>query len=59
MSDDVVDQVSCRLRHAPGTVRRANAASLATDGDQLVLPSVAAVQAQEILRQDAAFEKGV
>jgi hypothetical protein len=55
MEDGVVDQLRRRLRHAPGAVRRANAASLATEGDQLVVAAVAAAQAQEAVRQDAAL----
>ena len=34
-------------------------ASLATEADQLVVPTVAAAQAQEAVGQDAAIEKGV
>ena len=34
-------------------------ASLATEADQLVVPTVAAEQAQEAVGQDAAIEKGV
>ena len=47
MGDDVADQVRRRLRHAPGTARRAKAAPLAAESDQLVVPAVAAAQAQE------------
>jgi hypothetical protein len=39
--------------------RRAKAASLAAEGDQLVVPTVAAAQAQEAVGQDAALQEGV
>jgi hypothetical protein len=48
-----------RLRHAPGPARGAKTAPLAREDDQLVLGAVAATQAQEAVRQDAAFEEGV
>ena len=57
--DDVVHQVSRRLRHAPSAARRAKAAPHAAEGDKLVVAAVAAVEAQEAMRQDAAFEEGV
>ena len=55
----MVDQVGRRLRHAPGIERWAKAASLATEGDQHVVPTVVAAQSQEAVGQDAAFEEGV
>ena len=57
--NDVIDQVGRRLGHAPGPARRAKAAPLAAEGDQLVVAAVATAQAQEAVGQDAAFEKGV
>jgi len=39
--------------------RRAKASAFAAVGDQLVVATVVAAQAQEAVRQDAAFEKGV
>lgn len=59
MGDDVVHQASGGLCHAPGSARRAKAAPLATEGDQLVVAAVAAAQAQEAVGQDAALEKRV
>ena len=59
MGDDVVHQVSGGLCHTPGSARRAEAAELATEGDQLVMAAVAAAQAQEAEGQDAAFEESV
>jgi hypothetical protein len=59
MGDDVVHQVRRCLRHAPGTARRAKLALLATEGDDLDVAAVAAVQAQESVGQHAAFEEGV
>ena len=59
MRDDVVHQVRRRLRHAPGPARRAKPATLAAERDQLVVAAVAAVQAQEAVGQDAAFEARV
>jgi hypothetical protein len=55
----VVDQVRRRLRHAPGLARRARAASLAAERDQLVVAAVAAAESQETVGQNAAFEEGV
>ena len=55
----MVYQVRRRLRHAPGAARRAKAAPLATEGDELVVPAVAAAQPQEAVGQDAAFEKRI
>ena len=59
MGDDVVHQVRRGLRHAPRAARRAKAAPLAAEGDQLVVAAVAAAQPQEAVGQDAAFEEGV
>ena len=59
VGDGVVDQVRRRTRHAPGTARWAKAASLATEGDALVVPTVGTAQAQEAVGQDAALEEGV
>ena len=59
VGDHTVDQVSSRLRHAPGTARRAKAAPLAAERDEFVVAAVAAAQSQETVGQDAAFEEGV
>ena len=48
-----------RLRHAPCLARRPEAAPVAAERDQLVVAAVAAAQAQEALRLDAAFKEGV
>jgi len=55
----VVDQVHRSLRHAPRAARRAKAAPLATEGDQLVVAAVAAAQSQEAVREDAALQERV
>ena len=57
--DDVVHQVRRRLRHPPGPARGAEPAPLAAERQQLVMPAVAAAQAQEAVGQDAAFEESV
>jgi hypothetical protein len=57
--DDMVHQVRCRLRHPPGPSRGAEAAPLAAERQQLVVPALAAAQAQEAVGQDAALEEGV
>ena len=57
--DDMVHQVRRRLGHAPGPAGRAEPAPLAAQRDELVVAAVAAVQAQQAIRQDAAFEQGV
>jgi hypothetical protein len=57
--DDVVDQMRRRLRHAPGAARGAEPAALATEGQQLVVATLAAAKPQEPVRQDAALEEGV
>lgn len=59
MGDDVIHQVRRSLRHAPGSARWAEPAPLATERDELVVAAVAAVQSQEAVGQDAAFEEGV
>ena len=59
MRDDVVDQVGSRLRHAPRAARGAKPASLAAEGDELVVAAIATAQAQEAVRQDAALKKRV
>ncbi len=51
--------MGCRLRHAPGPARRAQAAPLAAEGNQLVVAAVAAAQAQQAVGLDGAFEEGV
>ena len=56
--DDLVHQVRRRLRHVPGTARRAEPAPLAAECHQLVVAAVAAAQAQEAVSQDAAFKEG-
>lgn len=59
MGDEVVPQVSGCLSQTPGSALRAKLASLAAEGDQLVVAAVAAVQSQKAVSQDAAFEEGV
>ena len=56
---DVVHQVRRRLRHAPGSACGAKPAPLAAKRHQLVVAAVAAVQAQEAVGQDAAFQESV
>ena len=56
--DDAVDQVRCRLRHAPRTARGAKAAALAAERQQLVVAALAAAQPQETMRQDSALQEG-
>ena len=48
-----------RLEHAPYPARGTEAAPVAAERDQPVVAAVAAAQAQEALRQDAAFEERV
>ena len=50
---------ACAMRRAPGAARWAKAAPLAGEGDPLVVAAVTAAQAQEAVREDAAFEEGV
>jgi hypothetical protein len=57
--DDGGHQVRRRLRHPACSARRAEAAPLATEGQQLVVAAFAAAQPQEAVGQDAAFEEGV
>ena len=57
MRDDVLDQVRRSLRHAPRAARGTKPPALAAKCHQLVLAAVAAVQAQEAVRQDAALEE--
>ncbi len=59
MGDDVVHQMRRRLRHASGAARRAKAAPLAAEGDELVVAAVTAAQPQKAVGQDAALEEGV
>lgn len=59
MGDDVIHQVRCSLRHAPGTARGAKAAPLAAERDPFVVAAAAAVQAQETVGQDAALQEDV
>ena len=47
------------MRHAPGAARRATAAPLAAEGDELVAAAVAAAKTQETVGQDAALKEGV
>lgn len=56
---DVIDQMRRSLRHAPGRARRAEAAPLAAEGDELFAAAVTAAQAQEAVSQDAALQKGI
>ena len=55
----MVDQVGRGLRHAPHSARGAKPSALAAEGDEFVVAAVAAAQAQEAVRQDAALEEGV
>ena len=59
MRDDVVHQVRCGARHRTCPASGAKARALAAEGQQLVVAAFAAVQPQETVGQDAAFEKGV
>ncbi len=43
--NDVIDQVGGRLRHASGATARAEAATLATEGHELLMGAVGATQA--------------
>ena len=47
--DDVVHQVGGGLHHAPGATTRVEAATLATEGDELFMGTVGATQAQMVL----------
>ena len=49
----------CAMRRAPDIARWTKAASLAIDGDQFFVAAVAAVQAQEAMREDAVLQEGV
>lgn len=55
----MVDQVGRRLRHAPRAAQRAEASALAAEGNQFVVPTVAAAQQQEAVGQDAVFKESV
>ena len=57
--DVVLDQVRRSLRHAPRAARGTKPTALAAECHQLVVAAVAAAQAQEALRQDAALQEGV
>ena len=57
--DDVVHQAGRRLRHATSAARGAEAAPLATEGDELVVAAVTAAKPQEAMGQDSALEEGV
>ena len=46
----------CRRDHAPGVARRAHAAPLAGEGDEEVVPTVAAPCPREAVGEDAARE---
>ena len=59
MRDDVVDQVRRSLRHAPRAAQGTKPPALAAKGNELVVATVAAAQAQEVVRQDAALKKRV
>jgi hypothetical protein len=54
-----VDQVLCRLRHAPRAASRAETAPLAVEGQQLVVAAFAAAQPQKSEGQDAVLAEGV
>ena len=57
--DHRVDQVGRGPRHAPHFARGAKPSALAAECHQLVVAAVAAAQAQEAVRQDAALEEGI
>ncbi len=57
--DDVIDQVGGGLGHAPGATARAEATLLTRKGDELLMGTVGATQAQEAVGQYAALEKGI
>jgi len=57
--DDGICQVGGTFVHAPCATRRAEAAPLATEGDQGVFRAGVAGEAQETVGQDAAREVGV
>ena len=57
--DDVIDRVRSGLCHAPGAARRAKPASLAGEGDQLLMRALGAAQTQKAMSEDAAFEECV
>jgi hypothetical protein len=47
-----------RVGHPPAAARRAEAASLAREGDEAITATVVAVHAEEAVREDAAVEVG-
>ena len=53
---DVIGEMRRRRHHAPGVARRANAAPLAGERDQEVVPALAAAGAGEAVGEDAAVE---
>ena len=53
----MIGQGCCRPRHLPRAAQRAEAAPLAAEGHQLVVPAVAAAQPQEAVGQAAALRK--
>lgn len=57
--DDVVHPVRRGPRHAPRAARGAEPATLAAEGQQLVVAALAAAQPQEAVRPDAALEEGI
>ena len=57
--DDLVDQVRGALGHAPRAARGAKPAPLAGERHQLLVRAVSAANAQESVRQNPAFEKGL
>ncbi len=58
-ADDVVYQMRRGLRHASGPARGAKTPALATEGQQLVVPTIPAAQPQEPVGQDDALQEGV
>ena len=55
----MLDQMRGALRHAPRPARGAEPAAFATEGDQFVVATIGAAQAQEAMRQDAALQERV
>lgn len=54
--EDVIHQMRRRLRHTSGVARGAQAAPLAREGDQKVMPAVRASGPGETVGEDAAIE---
>jgi hypothetical protein len=52
-----LDQVRCRVRHAPGAARRAEASAFAGEGDDAVESALVAVDAHEAVGKDPAAQE--